>query len=496
MQLCINLKKNHLESTIFIQKIWTNLNSSNQIATIIEGKTYYYFDLKSIVEKQIGLLKTIDSPRIGIFIDDSIEMYSTILACWFLNKAYVPVNPEYPINRIKEIIETADLDTFYANDSIQFPELENLITFLKYSSNQIGLELEFTPSINLEKEAYVLFTSGTSGRPKGVPISHNNLQSFFEGFFDLGYSLSAQDRFLQMFDLTFDLSVMSFAVPLVLGASFYPLEKKMIKPLALYNSLSNYNITFALLVPSVVNMLEPYKEDIDLNHLKYTQFCGEAFKNHQLKIWKICAPKSQIDNVYGPTEATIYCSRYTCYPTSNDEVLHHNGVVCIGKEMKRSIFFVDDDGVLNLGGDQVSVGYLKADKEQKKKFHLKNGTFYFKSGDLGIDANGIFYCQGREDDQVKIQGFRVELSEIEHAYSRLYPNGKSVAVASQEKEGTTIYLFIQNTSDEETVQNFILNDLNKEIPSYMLPKKLFFVKDFPLNSNGKIDKKSLLRWLK
>ena len=134
------------------------MNSSNQIATIIEGKTYYYFDLKSIVEKQIGLLKTIDSPRIGIFIDDSIEMYSTILACWFLNKAYVPVNPEYPINRIKEIIETADLDTFYANDSIQFPELENLITFLKYSSNQIGLELEFTPSINLRTKKLTFYS--------------------------------------------------------------------------------------------------------------------------------------------------------------------------------------------------------------------------------------------------------------------------------------------------------------------------------------------------
>lgn len=484
-----------MESNIFIQKIWTNLNFSNQIVTIIDGKTYYYYDLKLIVLKQIGLLKTIPSRRIGIFIDDSIEMYSAILACWFLKRAYVPVNPAYPINRIREIIETAELDTFWANDSIQFPELEDLITILKYSKEQPNLELDFIPTFDLEQEAYILFTSGTSGKPKGVPISHKNLQAFFEGFFDLGYSLSDQDRFLQMFDLTFDLSVFSFTAPLILGASFYPLEKKLIKPLALYNTLCDFNITFALMVPSVVNMLEPYKEDIDLNHLKYTQFCGEAFKTHQLNTWIDCAPNSQIDNVYGPTEATIYCSRYIAHPIKS-ELLHRNGVVCIGKEMKKSIFFVDDQGILNLGGDQVSVGYLKADEDQKKKFHLKKGICYFVSGDLGIDNHGIFYCQGREDDQVKIQGFRVELSEVEHGYNRLYPSGKSVAVANHEKEGIVIYLFIQNDSSDESISNYILTNISKELPSYMVPKKIILVEGFPLNANGKIDKKELLKWLK
>lgn len=484
-----------MESNIYINRIWTNLNSSSQIVTIIADKTYHYHDLKSIVRNQMGLLRSIPSRRIGIFIDDSIEMYSAILACWFLNKAYVPINPDYPINRIKEIIETAELEFFWANESRQFPELENLITILKYSNNQANLELDYKPSIDLEQEAYILFTSGTSGKPKGVPISHKNLQAFFEGFFDLGYSLSNQDRFLQMFDLTFDLSVMSFAVPLVLGASFYPLEKKLIKPLALYNALSNYNITFALMVPSVVNMLEPYKEDINLNHLKYSQFCGEAFKTHQLNSWIDCAPNSQIDNVYGPTEATIYCSRYTAHPIET-ELLHRNGVVCIGKEMKRSVFFVDDNGILILGGDQVSVGYLKADEDQKRKFYLKNNLWNFVSGDLGIKDNGQFYCLGREDDQVKIQGFRVELSEVEHGFNRLYPTSKSFAVANFEKEGTVIYLFIQKNASEESISSSILSNLSKELPTYMLPKKVIFVDEFPLNANGKIDKKILLKWLK
>jgi acyl-CoA synthetase (AMP-forming)/AMP-acid ligase II len=164
--------------------------------------------------------------------------------------------------------------------------------------------------------------------------------------------------------------------------------------------------------------------------------------------------------------------------------------------MKNSVFFVDDQGILNLGGDQVSVGYLKADEDQKRKFHLKKDICYFVSGDLGIENHGIFYCQGREDDQVKIQGFRVELSEVEHGYNRLQPTGKSVAVANHEKEGTVIYLFIQKEDSEEPFPSSILNDLGKELPGYMLPKKIIFVDNFPLNANGKIDKKDLLKWLK
>jgi non-ribosomal peptide synthetase component F len=483
-----------MTSSIFIERIWANLNSSNQIVAIIDDKTYYYHNLKHLVNKQILLINKISSSRIGIIIDDSIEMYSAILACWFLNKAYVPIKSEYPVNRIKEMIETAELEFMWVKDPNHFPPLEGL-TFLQCVDEQNNFEIDFAPVIDVEQEAYILFTSGTSGKPKGVPISHKNLQAFFEGFFDLGYSLSERDRFLQMFDLTFDLSVMSFAIPLILGASFYPLEKSLIKPLALFNTLSNRQITFALMVPSVVNMLEPYKDEIDLYHLKYTQFCGESFKIHQLNTWIDCAPNSQIDNVYGPTEVTIYCSRYIAHPVQT-EPLHRNGVVCIGKEMKNSTFFVDNQGILNLGGNQVSLGYLKADENQKSKFHHYNGIWYFVSGDLGIEFDDVFYCQGREDDQVKIQGFRVELSEIEHGFNRLHPKGKSVAVAIQENEATVIYLFIQNDLLESFNSNSLIIRLAKELPSYMVPKKIFYIDHFPLNSNGKIDKKKLIKCLK
>jgi len=243
-----------------------------------------------MVRKRMGLLKRDPSHRVGIFIDDSIEMYSAILACWFLNKAYVPVNPEYPVQRMREIIKIADLDSFWANDSVQIPELNDSVKIMRYSENKSDFDFDSIPYFDPEKEAYILFTSGTSGSPKGVPISHKNLQAFLEGFFDLGYSLSKNDRFLQMFELTFDLSVMSFAAPLILGTSFYPLEKKIIKPLSLFNTLSNYNITFSLMVPSVVNMLAPYKEEIELDQLKYTQFCGDAFKTHKLRnLADLCA---------------------------------------------------------------------------------------------------------------------------------------------------------------------------------------------------------------
>jgi non-ribosomal peptide synthetase component F len=278
---------------------------------------------------------------------------------------------------------------------------------------------------------------------------------------------------------------MSFGIPTLLGASFYVPSQQLVKPLALYDTLESQEISFALMVPSAVEMLAPYADELELPHLKVSQFCGEALKLSQVSIWAKACSQTQIDNVYGPTEATIYCTRYTV-PTDINACLHNNGIVCIGKPMKTVSLMLDDAQELCLGGSQTTKGYLHANEEQRSKFFEKDGIWFYKSGDIGsMDAKNYF-CHGRSDDQIKIQGYRVELSEIEFAGSKILPEIQNRCLAVETASGWELHLVFDIDSTSVT-----LLEVNKHLPDYMHIKAVHAVHPFPLNANGKVDKKAL-----
>jgi acyl-CoA synthetase (AMP-forming)/AMP-acid ligase II len=271
--------------------------------------------------------------------------------------------------------------------------------------------------------------------------------------------------------------------------------------------MDEHQLTIALMVPSMLNFLRPYFNEIDCPKMRYSLFCGEALHLDILEEWAACVPNARIDNVYGPTENTIFCTYYTYNRTGNNP--HQNGILTIGKSMCNSTCTVMNEsdqpaaanivGELCLAGEQLTPGYLNNPELNANAFFSANtsesSTRYYRSGDLCfVGDDGQLMYVGRKDTQVKIQGFRVELSEVEfQAKKALGDKSQTVAFTRENAQGINeIFLVIeQDTIDESAIKE----TLKSKLASYMIPKRVFALGSFPLNVNGKIDRKQIKQLL-
>lgn len=482
---------------------------SERNAFVIEGESFTYKRFAEITSKIRSVLEheSINKEQlIGVIESNDIETYCSIYACLFTGKTFVPLNPENPLERNLDILQQTEIKTILSarsNDKITALASAsgvNMVYAKSLPEKEIKLEFNQIPE---STNAYILFTSGSTGVPKGVPLTRKNLFSFMEAFFALGYKVDEHDKFLQMFDLTFDLSLMCYIAPLCIGACVYPIPLEGIKYTHIYNIMDDEQITFALMVPSILAYLRPYFEEINFEKVKYSLFCGEALYEDISKAWQKCVPNALVQNVYGPTEATIFCLTYDL-SKEPDKIKSVNGIVCIGKPMMNMDAIVVDEhnnplakgekGELCLTGNQLTSGYWKNPEKNKEAFFTltidgSEKTFY-RTGDLALqDEDGDFIFSGRIDNQVKIQGFRVELSEIEHHARAFAKQNQVAAVAYTNKIGNQqIHLFVEDyCGNMEEMENY----LKLKLPQYMVPSSISTMKLFPLNVNGKVDRKAL-----
>lgn len=490
-----------------LENILTSIeNGSANIAFFIGSKSCSYAQLR---ERTISIQKILPAhdSTIGISMDDDLDTYAAILAILFSGKAYVPLNPANPLERNQSVIEQANICFMLCAEKESAKvhnDLKNCnVVYTKEVEKYTG-ELFFNKKTTGDNNAYILFTSGSTGLPKGVPISRNNLDAFVDSFFKMGYKVSSNDKFLQMFDLTFDLSIMSYIIPLSIGASVYTVPFSGIKYTNIYLLLEDHQLTFALMVPSIINQLKPYFDEIKLENMRYSLFCGEALHEEITKQWSQCIPNAQIDNVYGPTEATIFCTQYTYSKIGSNKSA--NGILSIGKAMNGNTCIIVDDnnnvlpagekGELCLAGHQLTAGYINNEVKNKESFFKLNYksqlTTFYRTGDVCMtDADGDIYYYGRKDNQVKIQGFRVELSEIEHHARTFLEQKNAVASIAKNKTGNdVIILFTENSSAIN--RTALLDFMKTKMPVYMIPAEVIDVEKFPLNANGKTDRKKLM----
>lgn len=473
-------------------------------AFYIDGESYTYTQFGQCVSKIRTALRGCSNhnSQVGLVINDDLETYSSIFALWLEGDCYVPLHPEWPLERCSDICEQVELDIIL--DSSKATRYGNVnVTIIDTGSLSYEQDcLESKEGISDDELAYILFTSGSTGKPKGVQLTRKNLASFMDSFWKTGIVVNENDRCLQAFDLSFDVSVQCFLVALTRGACCYTIPHGQIKYIYASGLIEDHRLTFAAMAPSMLRYLKPYFNEIDATSLKTCILTAEACPLSLIEDWSACATNTEIYDFYGPTECTIYCTYYRISRVGNNK--SHNGIISIGKPMANCIGLILDEagnelpttkkGELCVAGDQVTKGYWKNEEKNASSFFFKEvdgkNLRFYHTGDLCFkDTDGDIMYSGRLDHQAKIQGFRVEMGEIEY-HARFFLGDKNVVcIAFENKEMLTeIAMFIES---EEFNADEMISYLRTKMPSYMIPSKLLFVPVFPLNSNDKIDKVKL-----
>lgn len=467
---------------------------------------YTYADLKNAIaaiRAKINAVIPSSQKQVGLMAYDDLHTYASIFALWYEKKAYVPLQPLAPKERNLLILQQTEGIVVLSSNASE-KALPAPFAWLNTSSPEQDPASFRDQKLETSDLAYILFTSGSTGMPKGVPITHHNLSSLFKAMaMDPDHKIYPEDRCLQMFELTFDYSLVTFLTPLLYGACIYTIPRNQIKYMYLYKLIVEKQLTYLVMVPSVIHFLRDYFHEIRATAVRYCCFGAAPLHLDILEEWLACVPNAKVFNSYGPTEFTVTA---TYYPISKTKKIHNrNGVISLGKTLDGiQEIIVDADlnevpdtqeGELCLSGTQITAGYWKLPEKNAQAFFTKTkdqkSIRFYKTGDLCVrDAFGYLLFVGRKDFQVKIRGYRVELSEIEIYTKSHLPNTNIKAIAVRDKLGNSeIALAIQK---EDVDKAKLLAFLKKKLPDYMIPTQVQSVKEFPLNANGKIDRKQLI----
>jgi amino acid adenylation domain-containing protein len=479
-------------------------------ALCICGIAYSYRALSERVLKIQSRLDEValsEERLIGVVATDSLDTYAAVIAILRSGRAFVPLDPQHPVARNCSVVRRAELRTVLMPLQCGLAPEALAGTKIVRTCEALTATPAAVARVMPHDLAYLLFTSGSTGEPKGVPIKRASLSAFLDAMESAGYATTPDDRVLQMFSLTFDFSIAAYLAPLSYGACVYTVASSSAKFAEVYRLLDEERLTVAPLVPSVLGLLRPYFHDIHLPSLRLSMFCGEALHADLANSWMRCAPNSVVANFYGPTEATVFALVYHWQPAvGRDKTL--NGIVSIGQPMALNQTLVVDDyllsvppshkGELCLAGPQLSGGYWRDPERSASAFFKRaspeegGATLFYRTGDLVIhDTDGNFLFCGRSDEQVKVQGHRVELGDIEHHAREVTAGHNCVVVACTGPSGSVeLHLVIENHAGD--LKN-ILSSLRDRIPSYMVPGRAISVSRLPRNANGKFDRLRLQR---
>lgn len=470
-------------------------------------------------------------PFTAVLASRSVTAYTGVLAALLRGHGYVPLNPAFPPERTRTMLERsgaralivdgrseAQLDAVLSgldrDLTILLPERDDVREWSSgwprhvfLGRRDVALPADWRPcEVSRAAPAYLLFTSGSTGQPKGVVVAHGNTANYLE-FIAERFAVTETDRFSQLFDLTFDLSVSDLFLAWSRGACVHvPSARAVLNP---GRYLQEADLTVWFSVPSTpifmrrLGSLKPGAYP----SLRVSLFCGEALPIDVARAWAAAAPHSVVENLYGPTELTIACTYYRWDPAVSPAQSAF-GIVPIGWPFPHMTALVVDEalrevppgeaGELLMAGPQVAIGYWDEPETTARAFLVPPGKTerYYRTGDRVVRpaGEGPMTYLGRVDHQVKILGHRVELAEVEAVVRELSGFDAVVAVAWPVTPGGAggVEVFLQGNGQPAA-------DLKERVaarlPAYMVPRRFHTLERLPLSPNGKYDRRRLLERL-
>ncbi|MBT0903534.1 D-alanine-activating enzyme [Streptococcus infantarius subsp. infantarius] len=481
------------------------------------GDVHTYRDLKENSDSlaaYIDFLKLEEKSPVLVFGGQEYDMLATFVALTKSGHAYIPVDQHSALERIEAILEVAEPSLIIAVGD--FPlEITN-IPMIKLDQLQTifaqKTDYQLTHSVKGDDNYYIIFTSGTTGKPKGVQISHDNLLSFTNWMIsDKEFSVPERPQMLAQPPYSFDLSVMYWAPTLALGGTLFALPKELTTDFKrLFTTINELPIGVWTSTPSFADMamLSNDFNQETLPHLTHFYFDGEELTVKTAQKLRSRFPKARIVNAYGPTEATVALSAVAI----TDEMLATCKRLPIGYTKADSPTFIIDEngkalpngeqGEIIVSGPAVSKGYLNNPERTQAVFFEFEGLPAYHTGDLGVMTDqGMLLYGGRMDFQIKFNGYRIELEEVSQNLNKSEYIKSAVAVPRYNKDHKVQNLLAYVVLKEGVAEQFerqlditkaIKEDLKDIMMDYMMPSKFLYRDSLPLTPNGKIDIKGLM----
>ncbi|MEZ4691278.1 MAG: amino acid adenylation domain-containing protein [Ignavibacteria bacterium] len=483
------------------------LNTPDSVAVVYGNDSISYKELDERANKLANhiIAKGINpGDKIGLLSYRCIDMMTGIFGILKAGCAYVPFNTDYPAERIKFITEDCGIKNIIYNDKglLEKSGLEDSAVYDFIYIKDSESDSAKAPGIKTDIDSciYVMFTSGTTGRPKGIAVSHRNVIKLV---YDTGgIAIREGDRVLQWSNYSFDGSTYDIYGSLLTGASLHLIKDEWASDGdELARVITEQKISVVFMTTALFNTI------VDINSeafrgLRKILFGGEMVSLSHVNRALDVTGENVIMHVYGPTETTTYA---TSYPVNEKR---DEGTVPIGKPLSNTQLYVLDPsgksvpvgvgGELHIGGDGVSMGYINNEELTKEKFITNPfskdpDSRIYKTGDLcRWTSEGNIEYLGRIDDQVKIRGYRIELSEIESVLFEIDSVSNAVILAKEDKAGTKkLVAYVVPEDGFKFNKDEITTKLRSKLPDYMIPALWVEMESLPLNTSGKINKKEL-----